>query len=104
MENINSLHIITNNIKVVQKKNKRLYIVEYFKNKVGKNWLLFLQETHLTTSNEGKWKDEFSGPVFIHMVLVTLVVYWLRSLGKICANSQIIDKHGRIIILDITLM
>ena len=64
MENINSLHIITNNIKGIQNKNKRLSIVEYFKNKIGKNEILFLQETHSTTSDEGKWKDEFSGPVF----------------------------------------
>ena len=47
MENVNSLHIITNNIKRVQKKNK---FIEYFKNKTGKNRILFLQETHV----EGK--------------------------------------------------
>ena len=58
------LHIITNNIKVIQNKNKRLPIIEYFKNKIGKNGILFLQETHSTTSNEGKWKDEFSGLAF----------------------------------------
>ena len=64
MENVKSLHIITNNIKGIQNKNKRLSIIEYFINKIGKNGILFLQETHSTTSDEGKWKDEFSGPVF----------------------------------------
>ena len=64
MENDNSLHVIANNIKGIQNKNKRLSINEYFKNKTGNNGILFLQETHSTTSNEGKWKNEFSGPDF----------------------------------------
>ena len=52
MENDNSLHIITNNIKGKQNKNKRLFIIEYFRNKIGKNEILFLQETDSTTSEE----------------------------------------------------
>ena len=64
MENFNSLHIITNNIKGIQNKNKPLSITEYFKNKIGKNGNLFLQETHSTTSDKVKWKDDFNGPVF----------------------------------------
>ena len=48
------LHIITNNIKGIQNKNKRLSIIEYFKKNVGKNGILFLQETHSTTSDEEK--------------------------------------------------
>ena len=56
----------------MQNKNKRLFIIEYFINKIGKNGILFLQERHSPTSDEGKWKDEFRGPVF----------YGLCSLGK----------------------
>ena len=54
MENVNSLHIIINNMKRMQNKNKRLSFIEYFKNKIGKNGILFLQETHSTISDEGK--------------------------------------------------
>ena len=36
--------------------------------------------------------------VFIHKVLLTIVVYWL-----LCVNSQITDKRGRILILDVTI-
>ena len=64
MENDNSLHIITNNSKWIHNKKKRLSIIEYFKDKIGKNGILFLQETHSTTNDEGNWKDKFSGPVF----------------------------------------
>ena len=48
----------------MQNKNKHLSITEYFKNKIGKNRILFSQEKHSTTSDEGKRKEEFSGPVF----------------------------------------
>ena len=37
MENVNNLHIISKNIKGMQNKNKRLSIIEYFKNNIGKN-------------------------------------------------------------------
>ena len=69
------------NIKGVQNKNKRFSIIAYFKNKIDKNGTLFLQETHSTASDKGKWKDEFNGPTFY--LLLALVVYWPHSLGKI---------------------
>ena len=64
MENVNSLHFITNNIKGMQNENKRLSIIEYVKNKIGKNGILLLQEKHSTVSDEGKWKIKFIEPVF----------------------------------------
>ena len=105
MENVNSLHIITNNIKGMQNKNKRLSIIEYFKNKIGKNGILFLQETHSTISDEGKWKDELSGPVFyLHGTSNSCgVLITFFGKNKICVNSQTTDKHGRILILDVTI-
>ena len=66
---------MTNNIKGMQNKNKRLSIIEYFKNKIGNNGILFLQETHSTTSDEEKWKDESVNLFLIHTVLLTLVVH-----------------------------
>ena len=64
MEIVSNLHIITNNIKGIQNKNKRLSIIKYFKNKIGKKEILFLLETPSTTSDEWKLKDEISGPTF----------------------------------------
>ena len=60
MENVNSLHVITNSIKGIQNKNKCLSIIECFKNRISKDGILLLQKTHSTTNDEGKWKDEFS--------------------------------------------
>ena len=103
--NVNSLHIITNNIKETQNKNKRLSIIEYFKNKIGKNGISFLQETHSTTNDEGKWKDEFSRPVFYsHDTSKSCgVLIKLFGKNKICVNSQITGKHRRILILGVTI-
>ena len=43
MENVSSLHIVTNNIKGIQNKNKYLSIIDYLKHKKAKKWVLFLQ-------------------------------------------------------------
>ena len=41
---------------------------------------------------------------FIHTVLLTLVVFdYVLEKNKICVNSQTTDKHGRILILDVTI-
>ena len=78
-------------------------ITEYFKNKIGKNGILFLQETHSTISDEGKWKGEFSGPIFyshgISKSCGVLITFFGKN--KIRVNSQITDKHGRMLILDV---
>ena len=51
MENVNSFCIITNNIKGIKTENIGLSIIEYFKHKIGKNGILFLQETESTNSD-----------------------------------------------------
>ena len=104
MENDNSLHITTTNIKGIQNKNKLLSIIEYFKNKIGKNGILFLQQTHSTTNDEGKWKNEFSGPVFYSHGTSNSCGVLITFFGnnKKCVNSQLTDKYGGILILDVT--
>ena len=52
MNNANCLSLITNNIKELQNNSKWLSVVEYFKNKLGNNGILFLQETHSTFNDE----------------------------------------------------
>ena len=41
MNNANCLTFITNNIKRIQNNSKRLSVVEYFRNKLGNNRILF---------------------------------------------------------------
>ena len=52
MNNANCLIFITNNIKGIPNNSKQLSVVEYFKNKLGNNRILFLQETHSTPNDE----------------------------------------------------
>ena len=42
----NSVSFITNNVKGMQSSKKRLKLMQYFKDKIGSNGVLFLQETH----------------------------------------------------------
>ena len=64
MNNANCLTFITNNIKGIPNNSKQLSVVEYFKNKLGNNGILFLQETHSTFNDENIWKNDFNVPVF----------------------------------------
>ena len=64
MNNAKYLTFITNNIKGIRNNSKRLSVIEYFRNKLGNNGILFLQETHSTFNDEIIWKNDFSGPVF----------------------------------------
>ena len=64
MNNDSCLTFITNNIKRIQYNSKRLSVVEYFKNKLGNNGILFLQEIHFTFNDENVWKNDFNVPVF----------------------------------------
>ena len=43
---------------------KRLKLIEYFKNKITTNGILFLQETHSSSDDQQKWRDNFGGNAF----------------------------------------
>ena len=51
----NSVSFITNNVKGMQSSKKRLKLMQYFKDKIGSNSVLFLQETHSASKVEQKW-------------------------------------------------
>ena len=66
---------------------------------------MFLQETHSATIDEGKWRDELRGPVFYSHGTFNFCGVSITFFGKnkICVNSQLTDKRGRILILDVTI-
>ena len=55
---------VTNNVKGLQSSKKRLKLIEYLKNKLESNGVLFLQETHSVSNDENVWADDFKGQVF----------------------------------------
>ena len=97
------LKFISNNVKGIQSKKKRLKIIENIKSKLGTNSFLFLQETHSTKEVETKWKDDFKGPVFFSHgqsnARGVLISYVGNRNFKV--NSELTDKAGRILILDV---
>ena len=105
INNVNCLTFITNNIKGIQNNSKRLSVVEYFKNKLGNNGILFLQETHSTFNDENIWKNEFNVPVFYSHGTSQSCDVLIAFLGNLnfSVNKQAGDKNGRILILDINI-
>ena len=61
-----SLSLITNNVKGTQSSKMRLKLIQYFRDKIGSNGVLFLQETHRNNKIKQKWKEDFQGQVFFY--------------------------------------
>ena len=106
MNNANCLTVVANNIKGIQNNSKRLSVVEYFKNKLGNNGILLLQETHYTFNDENIWKIDFNVPVFYsHSTSQScgvLIVFFFGNLNFL-VYKQVGDKNGRILILDVNI-
>ena len=57
-------NFISNNVKEIKASKKRL---KYLKSNINNNDFIFLQETHSSSNDEQKWKDDFRGPlIFSH--------------------------------------
>ena len=52
-------NFISSNVKGVKVSEKRLKLFEYLRNNINNNALIFLQETHSSSNDEQKWKDNF---------------------------------------------
>ena len=57
-------NFISSNVKGVKVSEKRLKLFEYLRNNINNNGFIFLQETHLSSKDEQKWKYDFRGPLF----------------------------------------
>ena len=71
------LHFILNNVTGLQNFLKRIKIFEYLKNNLDSNRFLLSQKTHSCLADKKKWVNELKGPIFFHMVKLTLVEYQL---------------------------
>ena len=101
----NSVTFITNNAKGMQSSEKRLKLMQYFKDKIGSNGVLFLQETHSESKVEQKWKKDFKSPnLFSHGKLYSCgVLIAFSGTGTFTVKKQQTDKEGRILILDVSI-
>ena len=101
MNNAKYLTFMTNSIKGIQNNSKRLSVIEFFRNKLCNNGILFLQETHSTFNDKNIWKNGFNGHVFyshgISQSCGVLIAYFGNL--NILVNKQV----GRILILDVNI-
>ena len=55
--NCDNLKFISNNVKGIQKPEKRFSIFEYLKNNIFPNGFIFPQETHCSFDDKKRWCD-----------------------------------------------
>ena len=103
MNNANCLAFMTNNVKGIQNKSKRLSVVEYFKNKLGNYRILFLKKhiPHLIMKIFGRMNSMYLS--FTNMISFNPVVSLLLILeiSTFRLFSWLGDKNGRILIFDV---
>ena len=59
------INFISNNVKGIQNSLKNFRIFNHLKENISYNSVLFLPETHSSSKDEIKWKDEFKGELFV---------------------------------------
>ena len=105
MTSFDNLSFITNNVKGIQSMKKRLKLIEYFKSKITTHGILFLQETHSSSDDEQKWRDNFGGNTFFSHGKRNSCGVLISYIGthNFIVNNQKTDNDGRILILDVTI-
>ena len=59
-----NLNFLSNNVNWLNSSKKRIKMVEYFREKIANNGILFLQETHFSHYTVIHWHDDFKGELF----------------------------------------
>ena len=105
MTSFNNFSFITNNVKRIQSIKKRLKLIEYFESKITTHGMLFLQETHSSSDDEQKWRDNFGGNTFFSHCKRNSCGVLISYIGKhnFVVNNQKTDNDSRILILDVTI-
>ena len=101
--NRNNLNFVSNNVKGLQSRDKRIKLFEYLKNYISSNGFVVLQETHSGLNVEKKWADEFKGQLFFSHGKTNSCGVAIGYIGnKPCSLiRQIKDNHGRLLVLEV---
>ena len=105
MTSFDNLSFITNNGKAIQSIKKRLKLIEYFKSKITADEILLLQETHSSSDDEQKWRDNFGDNTFFSHGKGNSCGILISYIGthNFVMNNQKTDNDDRILILDVTI-
>ena len=96
-----NLNFLSNNINGLNSSKKRIKIFQCFREKIGNNWILFLQKTHSSHDTIINWRDNFKGELcFSHEAtnLCGVITEFLGS-NKIKVNRIKNDNQGRILMV-----
>ena len=101
--NRNNLNFVSNNVKGLQGRDKKIKLFKYLKNCISSNGLVFLQETHSSLNVEKKWADEFKGQLFFSHGKTNSCGVAIGYVGnKPCSLIiQIKDNHRRLLVLEV---
>ena len=99
--NSDNLKFISNNVKRIQKSEKRIKIFEYLKYSTSPSGFIFLQETHSSVDDDKRWCDELNGSLyFSHGKTYSggVALGYVGSKSFVLTN-QTADKNGRILLI-----
>ena len=100
--NSDNLKFILNNVKGIQKSEKRIKIFEYLKNSISPDGFIFLQETHSSVDDEKRWCDELNGNLYFSHGKTNLggvAIGYVGSKSFVLAN-QSADKNRCLLLIE----
>ena len=100
--NSDNLKFISNNVKGIQKSEKRIKIFEYLKNSISPNGFIFLQEIHSSVDEGKSWCDDINGNLyFFHGKTNSCGVAtgYVGSKNFVLPN-QTAYKNGRLLLIE----
>ena len=98
----NQISCLSNNSNDLLSRKKRIKMFKYFKDKIGNNGIVFLQETHSSEDTYNEWHDDFKVRIFFSHGTQSSCGVMIGFLGSITFLPKSIckDKNGRILIIE----
>ena len=97
--NSDNLKFISNNVKGIQKSEKRIKIFDYLKNSISPNGFIFLQETYSSVDDEKSWCDGLNGNFYFSHGKTNSCGVAIGSKSFVFPN-QIADKNGCLLLIE----
>ena len=93
---------ISNNVKGLQNKTKRIKIFEYLKNNSLPNGVIFMQETHSCINDEKRWCDDFGGTLYFSHGTTNSCGVAIGHFGskKFELVQKLTDNNGRLLVVE----
>ena len=100
--NRNNLKFFSNNVKGIQKSEKRINIFEYLKHSLSSNGFIFLHEIYSSIDVEKRWCHKLNGNLYLShgkTNLCGISIGYLRSKSFVLANETA-DKNGCLLLIE----